>query len=427
MAPTTPIGQIAGSSTASQTYYAVGLDAKTRPALDGDRSVDAVVIGGGYAGVGAVRAFAAEGMQAVLLERDTVGAAASGTNGGILLLSEGAHLADNDASSLADDALGGAAREFVDLIERHGIDADLHRGTIALALTGRQARNLADMAKTANAMGREGVRFLDRNALEEHVKSKRYAGGYLEPDNMALNPLKLLEGLAQVAESEGAEILEHTRAAEIRKAPGGKVIVRTDRGNVTAKRLVVATGADLGELVPRARRKVMRVYTHVAVTEPIDAELLDRAVGSDLAFSEVIFYSRYFRKIGDGRLLFGISTVFDPVGRDNLDRVIRTQLRGTFPELGGVKLDYAWLGVFATTGETTPWMERIGPSSVLVMSNGVLASWHAGQLAARATSVDFAQYGRLTGYKHGNWPPLRIPNWAVRLGGTVYLTAHDRL
>ena len=35
----------------------------------------------------------------------------------------------------------------------------------------------------------------------------------------------------------------------------------------------------------------------LAVTEPIDAELLDHAVRSDRAFSEVIFYSQYFHVV----------------------------------------------------------------------------------------------------------------------------------
>ena len=36
----------------TSTYFDVGLHPRQRPAVDGDCTVDALVIGGGYAGVG---------------------------------------------------------------------------------------------------------------------------------------------------------------------------------------------------------------------------------------------------------------------------------------------------------------------------------------------------------------------------------------
>src|SRR5262249_30110854 len=134
-------------------------------------------------------------------------------NGGILLLSEGTHLGDAEASSLVDERLGAAARELVKFIDENDIDADLRRGTIRLAITGRQARQLARQAGSGSEQAKAARTFLDRDELKSYVSSDRYTGGLLERDNITLNPHRLLEALAVHAEKGGAVIAE---ASEVR-------------------------------------------------------------------------------------------------------------------------------------------------------------------------------------------------------------------
>ena len=169
------------------------------------------------------------------------------------------------------------------------------------------------------------------------------------------------------------------------------------------------------------------MHSQIGVTAPVDPALLDQALPSELACTEVIVFARYFRRLAGDRVMLGISSVMHPVADRDLDRALTSQLADTFPPLAGVRFEHAWSGVVGSTREETPWLDRIGPTSVVTLSNGVLASWHGGQVAARATHPDFADYSELSGHRHGSWPPFHLPEGLVRLGGGIVLAARDRL
>jgi gamma-glutamylputrescine oxidase len=409
-----------------QIYYAVGTPAPERAPLDGDTSVDAVVVGAGYAGVSAATAFAEAGMSVLLLEKERVAAGASGRNGGILLLSEGTHLGEAEESRIVDESLGAAAAEFVAFIEHNGIEADLRRGSIRLAITRRQAVQLAHSAQAGSEQARAGRTYLDREQLREYFRSERYTGGLLERDNISLNPHRLLEGLAGHAEKLGVVVAEHTEVTGIRIERDG-VRVLTSGGEVRARRLVVAAGVGSGDVVPRTRDLLFTGYSQIAVTEPIEESVLDAVIPSWISTSEIATFSRYFRRLPENRLLFGIGTLFDTIDGPRLRPQIRAELADTFPELGAVRFDFAWEGEIASTVEETPLLERISPSAVVTSSNGVLASWNAGRIAAAATAPEYAAYDLLRGKPHRTWPPLGLPDPLVRKAARTVFKIKDRL
>lgn len=222
--------------------------------------------------------------------------------------------------------LWGAARELVELSEEHGLDIDLRRGAIRLAITDRQANSLARPARAGTAETSAGREFLCRDALHEHVRSARYTGGLLENDNIALNPHKLLEGIAVVAERRGAIIAERSEVRGVEKPAGGGAIVRTAQCEVRAKRLVVAAGTGTGAVLPSHRKLWLTLYSQVAVTEPIDWDRLDAILSSWAATSEIATFSRYFRRLPGDRLLFGIGSLFESIAGPKLERRIRAEL-----------------------------------------------------------------------------------------------------
>jgi gamma-glutamylputrescine oxidase len=410
----------------SETYYARDLVTPDRPPVEGSQRYDAVVVGAGYAGVSAATAFVEAGMSVVVLEKDRVASGASGRNGGILLLSEGTHLGDAEESSLVDESLGAVAKEFVGFIEQDEVDVDLRRGSIRLAITERQARQLARSAASGSEEARSGRLFLDRDALRRYIRSERYAGGLLERENISLNPHRLLEGLAGRAERLGAVIAGGSPATEVRTERSG-VVVLTPRAEVRADRLVIAAGTGTRDIVPASGRLLFTAYSQIAVTEPIPPDALDAVLPSWESTSEIATFSRYFRRLPENRLLFGMSTVFEPLPAARLGAQIRTELRDTFPELGDVTFESVWQGEIASTVEETPLLERIAPTSVVTSSNGVLASWNAGRIAAAATAREYAQYDLLRGNAHTAWPPLRLPDAIVRRAARTFFTVKDRL
>jgi gamma-glutamylputrescine oxidase len=65
-------------------WAATARPSSDRPPLEGDRSCDVCVIGGGYTGLSAALHLAESGYEVVLLEAERVGWGASGRNGGQL-------------------------------------------------------------------------------------------------------------------------------------------------------------------------------------------------------------------------------------------------------------------------------------------------------------------------------------------------------
>ncbi|MGW0038426.1 NAD(P)/FAD-dependent oxidoreductase [Gordonia sp. NPDC003376] len=411
---------------AQQTYYTQGISTPERPPLSGTSSYDAVVIGGGYAGISAATAFARSGMSVIVLEKDRTGAGASGRNGGILLLSEGTHLGEAEDSATVDESLGAAAAELVAFVAESGADVDLRQGTIRLATTRRQAAQLARSSVAGSDSVRAARRFLDSGELREFVASDRYTGGLYEPDNITINPYRLLEALAASAEAQGVVIAEGSAATGIH-ARRDRVTVVTEAGEVHGRRLVVAAGTGTGRVVPSIGRLLLTGYSQIAVTEPIDERLLDSVLPSWLATSEIVVFSRYFRRLPGNRLLFGIGTLFDSIDGPGLADRIRAELRDTFPALGDAAFESSWEGAIASTVEETPLLERISPTAVATSSNGVLASWNAGRIAAAATDPDYAAYDLLRGNRHATWPPLGAPEALVRRAAAGVFRVRDRL
>lgn len=401
-----------------ETYYALDLVTAERPPLNGSHEFDAVVVGAGYAGISAALEFAAKGMSAIVLERRYVGAGASGRNGGILLPT----LAPPGEPNAVTEALEADARELVALAEEHHMDIDLRRGAIRLAITRRQAKTLARSARAG--AGRE---YLDRDALREHVCSDRYTGGLVERDTITLNPHRLLEGLAVLAEKNGVVVAEGTEVKEVKPLAEGGAAVLTLGGEVRAKRLVVAAGIGTGAVLPPYKKTLVTAYAQIAVTQPIDPHLLDSVLPSWAATSEIAVFTRYFRRLPGDRLLFGIATMFDSVAGPKLEAQIRRELADTFPSLGNVPFQSAWEGGIAGTVEETPLLDRIAPSAVVTSSNGVLPSWNAGRIAARATDPAYAAYDFLRLNKHGSWPPLGLPERLVKVGARGLFRIMDRL
>ncbi len=125
-------------------------------------------------------------------------------------------------------------------------------------------------------------------------------GGAFTPHCAALDPVRLVRGLAEVVEQRGVRVFEGTTATAIR--PGA---LETDRGTVTATTVIRATEGFTAGL-PGCERAVAPVYSLMIATEPLDESqwkeigLDDRPTFND--FRHLIIYGQ---RTEDGRLAFG--------------------------------------------------------------------------------------------------------------------------
>jgi glycine/D-amino acid oxidase-like deaminating enzyme len=284
---------------------------------------------------------------------------ASGRNGGFLA-STLTHGHENGASRFPDEIDEierqglESYREIRERIVRHAIDAEWEEtGYVSLARRPHQLEALADAVERIPTPGIE-ARFLDRDAVQGIVRSPVAIGGIKLTGGSALvHPAKLAWGLRDAALGLGARVHERTPVRSIEAEREG-LVLRTDGGAVRARRVVLATNA-FRPLVGGIRSRIVPVYDHVLMTEPLSAfqrEAIGWAGREGLGDAANRFH--YFRLSSDERILwggydatyhFGSRTRPEFEQDDAVHRRLAANFFETFPQLEGLRFTHRWGGV----------------------------------------------------------------------------------
>ncbi|WP_205471821.1 FAD-binding oxidoreductase [Nocardioides sp. SYSU D00038] len=338
------------------------LDTPDRPAprpplSDADpRHVDLLVVGGGFTGLWtALRAVErAPGTSVLLVEADRVAEHATGRNGGFC-----------EASITHGEANGrGRWPDEYDDLHRLGvrnldeIEATVARLGIECGFARGGSLTVATRPHEVAALRPDDEGFLDAAAVRRVVDSPTYLAGRLERDTTAvLDPARLAWGLADAAEAQGVRIAEGTRVERLRRS-GPVVVASTDRGEVRADRVVLATNAFPGPL-RRTRWATVPVYDHVLATEPLTDDQL-AALGWDPSLGVADSGNRfhYYRVTPDRRILWGgydavyhFGRSIDPAHEDRAATytALAENFARTFPQLAGTRFTHRWAGVIDTS------------------------------------------------------------------------------
>ncbi len=343
-----------------------------RASLGGDTDLDVAVVGGGLTGLWTAYylAEADPTLRIGVIERDAVGFGASGRNGGwcSALFAGSADRLDRLGGAGAGAAMARAMRDTVDEVERvtgaEHIECDYARGgTVVLARTNVQLQRARHEVATARAAGEgeDHLRLLSAAEASAMVGATDVLGGTYTPDCAALDPARLVRGLAEVVERRGVCIFEQTAAAAVR--PG---VVTTDHGTVRASTIVRATEGYTGTLRGE-ERTVAPVYSLMIATEPLGEDFWAHAgLHGRATFADHRHLVIYGQRTADGRMAFGgrgapyhfgsaIRPEFD--GDANVHEALRRTLVELFPALDGTTITHRWGGPL---GVPRDWMPSVG-------------------------------------------------------------------
>jgi gamma-glutamylputrescine oxidase len=416
-------------SPPARSYYAATSpeSAQTRRApLLGEQRADVVVIGAGIAGCSAALHLAKRGFEVAVLEAHAVGYGASGRSGGqtIFGLATGQKaLIDQvgraDARRLFD--LSVEALELTQaLIREHRIDCDYRPNHVHVATKPRQVEELrAWVEELHREYGYDSARLLDRDELRAHVRSERYLGGLIDPRSGHLQPLKYTRGLALAAEAAGARIFENTAALHFEE--GAEVAVRTARGSVRCRYLVLCANAYIGALAPRLARRILGVGTYIIATRPLDAERACTLLPSNAAVADMNWILDYFRLSADWRILFGGRVSYSAWEPPRLAESMRRRLVRVFPQAADLEVEYTWGGYLDITMSRAPDFGRLAPNIFYLQGfsgHGMTLTALAGKLIAEAlagTAERFDVFARLPHRDFPGGPLLRRPSLVLAM------------
>lgn len=414
-------------------YAATAHRAPKRPPLTGEARADVCVVGGGFTGLSAALELAKRGLSVIVLEGERVGWGASGRNGGQLIhgYSRGLDVIGRRHGPDVERGLGEMALEGARIIRErvaeHGIDCDLVDGGFVAAFNAKQLDEMRAEVETWARHGHHAPYVVEREAVRAIVRSDRYVGGLVDPSGGHFHPLNFLLGEAAAFERLGGVIHEHSRVTNITE--GARPVARTAHGSVTAAALLLCGNAYLGDAVPRLSRRVMPVSSQIVVTEPLGVTAAALLPGNHCV-EDANYILDYYRRTADDRLLYGGGIVYG--GRDpaSIEGKIRPNLRKTFPELGDVRIDYAWSGNFALTLTRIPQIGRL--SSTVYYSHGdsghgVTTTQLLGRLLAEAVAGQLGRFDLFANLPYRAFPggqSFRVP---LTVLGSWYYALRDRL
>ena len=336
----------------------------SRPTLVRAESTDLCVVGGGYTGLwtALIAKERDPGRDVVLLDAYTVGAAASGRNGGFMESSLTHGIANGLARFPRELAvLESMGLENLDQIEQavrhYEIDCDYERtGVIDVTTYEAGVEDFRDDYQQLRALGQD-VALLDRDAMQAEIHSPTYRGGLWRKGRAALvDPARLAWGLKAAAESAGVRIYEDTRAVSLER-DGVGVLVKAPLGRVRAARVALATNA-FKPLLRRIGHYIIPVYDYSMVTEPLSASQMN-SIGwaNRQGISDYANQFHYYRLTSDNRILWGgYDAIYYFRGKVNplLDQrpetfaVLSRHFFETFPQLEGLNFTHLWGGAIDT-------------------------------------------------------------------------------
>lgn len=406
-------------------YRATATPYETYAPLQGRTEARIAIIGGGYAGLQTALGLAERGVRdVVLLEREQIGFGASGRNGGFVFagysLGEQALLDQRGAAQAqAMFRLTSTAVERIrQQVARYAIPCDLvDKGVIWAnwfrdpSVLRRRQSLLAD---------HYGIYWdwLPQEELRERIRSERYFDGLYERDALHLHPLNFAIGLAAAASEQGVRIHENSDVWRLRRE-GSRWCISAPHGEVLADQVVLACGGYLAGLQRQIDRAILPIATYVMVTEPLGDRLGD-CLQTRAAVYDSRFAFDYYRALPDTRLLWGGRISIRNRSARAVQHVLTHDLLRVFPQLKGVKIDYAWSGLmsYAThqmpqiggSGDGLWWAQAFG-------GHGLAPTCAAGDLLAAALADGddgwkaFAAYGLSSAHRPAGYVAAQASYW----------------
>jgi glycine/D-amino acid oxidase-like deaminating enzyme len=329
---------------------------------------DVVIVGAGYTGLSAARHLARAGASVVAVEREQVGWGASSRNGGQVLTGlkvEAAALVERYGQSRARQLFEIATASMVGLetlIAEEAIACDYERrGHLCAAFKPAHFDAFRDEQALLARVFDHPVHLVPRADQRSEIGSDAYYGVLVDERSGGLNPARFVQGLAAAARRHGAALVTGVGVTAVdRHGSGWRV--RTTAGEIEAGEVLMATNGYTNGASPALQRRFIPIGSYIIATEP----LAERQAAGLLPRCRMAFDSKhflyYFRVTSDRRLLFGGRAEFGRPDADTTRRAAAILQRGmtaVFPQLAGVRIDYAWGGNVAFTRDQMPRAGRL--------------------------------------------------------------------
>ncbi len=420
------------------SYYAASANKLNRfSALEESRRCDVCVIGAGYTGLSCALNLAEKDYSVIVLEAERIGWGASGRNGGQV----GSGL--NWSQQQLEKQYGFqkalslwqlcelAKQEVHERIKKHSIACDFKHGVVAAAVTHSAARQYAAQVEHMHTKyDYRSLRFVGHEEISDMLGTTRYLAGALDLSSGHLHPMNYAIGLAKSAASLGVQIFENSKVESYQQSADGVTIETSTGARVQSKYLVFACNAYIGKLAPEFSRFIMPISSYIVATEPLGNETARQINRDDIAVHDSKFCLDYYRLSSDKRLLFGGAERYLRNDQINIEAKVAPRIGYLYPQLKGVKIDYAWSGKIAITVNRLPSIGRVSPTVYFAQGfsgHGVALTNLTGRIIAETIAGVSERFDILASIPHRKFPGGDALHWPIHVLTMLYFNALDKL
>lgn len=310
---------------------------------------DVCVIGGGITGLCAAIHLLEQGQRVVLLDASEIGTGGSGRNVG--LVNAGTWIAPDEVEqtlghvvgSRLNTVLGEAPAEVFAMIKRHNIDCQAHnQGNLHMA---HNASGAADLQSRCDQWQRRGadVELLTGAECVDYCGTERVEAALLDRRAGTINPMAYTRGLGATVQRLGGQIFQHSPVQTLEKQGDGW-LVKTAKGEVSAAKVVISTGAYTEGDWNNLKQQFFRGYYYQIASKPLHGAAADAVLKHGQGSWDTRLVLSSIRRDDEGRLLLG------SMGRvDNKPswfvRSWADRIQGHyFPKLGKIEWEMHWTG-----------------------------------------------------------------------------------
>lgn len=415
----------------------LGPQGAARRLTDG-QAADVAIVGAGFAGLSAARRIRQLQPEAriAVLDAGRVAEGGAGRNSGFMI--DLPHdLSSDDYTGAGDDRIIiGLNRQAIGFaraaVEEYGIDRNYFdpvgkvngaASAEAEAHNESYARHLASMAEDST--------LLDAAQMAEMTGSRHYRSGLYTPGTVMLQPAGYIRGLAAGLAAGGVAIFEDSPVTALRKRASGWQVATAD-GHVDADRVILTVNGHL-ESFGFERGRLMQTFLYAMMTPELGPDILARLGGwPRWGITPSDPMGTTMRRIdtgqGGNRIVTRTCATLRPgmaVSRADMARAARVMQRKfdqRFPQLAGMRMEYAWAGHLCLSLNGVSVMRRLDDGlfagcvqNGLGTTRGTLTGIGAAELACGERSA-------ITDHFTAEPRPSRLPPQPFRqIGANAYM------
>jgi glycine/D-amino acid oxidase-like deaminating enzyme len=359
-------------SSSASLWAAVTPTGPDLPELVATAEADIIVIGAGFTGLSSALHLREAGVDVAIVEAMEPGWGASGRNNGQVIPT----LSRPDPEDIVarHGAVGerfvgllrDSAQNLFDVARRYQIQAEQEQtGWVQPVHSPGRIKIAERRVRQWSKLGAP-VELLSRDQTHQMLGSDAWFGGFWNRSGGHINPLALSRGLARVAIEQGCRIYARSPATAFERK-NGRWIVRTAKGEISGRALILATNAYTGEfsksLMPDIAHEVMPILSWQMATQPLSDTARASIIPGRQAMSDThgeLYFARYDAR---NRLVTGGAVIGPGSKAERIKQRVTERLQRLWPQIGPVEFDYVWNGYVGMTTDFLPRIHRLGPDA----------------------------------------------------------------